>query len=158
MQRAALVTRLSQTNATESCQVTAVHHTKAMQAAGLLLLDHNAFYVTCRTRFGSWFGRVCLINGSQRAMTSCLFSRDGSEPAGAIYVITSLLACCNRCHNSCCCSAVTHHLCFCSAGLDTSSRPCLLSLDCEMCQTATNVRELIGLSVVNETGSTVLKV
>lgn len=27
-----------------------------------------------------------------------------------------------------------------------------------MCQTATNVRELIGLSVVNEAGSTVLKV
>ncbi|KAL3156616.1 hypothetical protein ABBQ38_000903 [Trebouxia sp. C0009 RCD-2024] len=44
-----------------------------------------------------------------------------------------------------------------SAGLDISSRPCLLSLDCEMCQTATNVRELIGLSVVNEAGSTVLK-
>ena len=27
-----------------------------------------------------------------------------------------------------------------------------------MCETATNVRELIGLSVVNEAGSTVLKV
>ena len=56
------------------------------------------------------------------------------------------------------CSNVHHHLCFCSDGLDTSSRPCLLSVDCEMCQTATNVRELIGLSIVNEAGSTVLKV
>lgn len=27
-----------------------------------------------------------------------------------------------------------------------------------MCQTASNVRELIGLSIVNEAGSTVLKV
>ncbi|DBA67637.1 TPA: hypothetical protein ACH3X2_001233 [Trebouxia sp. C0005] len=44
-----------------------------------------------------------------------------------------------------------------SSSLDTASRPCLLSLDCEMCETATSSRELIGLSVVNEAGSTVLK-
>lgn len=56
------------------------------------------------------------------------------------------------------CTQTIFILCFCSTSLDAASRPCLLSLDCEMCETATSSRELIGLSVVNEAGSTVLKV
>lgn len=46
----------------------------------------------------------------------------------------------------------------CSSGLNVESEPILLSLDCEMCETSTSKRELIGLSVNNSAGSTVLKV
>ena len=46
----------------------------------------------------------------------------------------------------------------CSAGFDAEAAPVLLSLDCEMCETSTSKRELIGLSLVNSAGSTVLKV
>ena len=56
------------------------------------------------------------------------------------------------------CTLTIFILWFCSSSLDAANRPCLLSLDCEMCETATSSRELIGLGVVNEAGSTVLKV